>query len=187
MIDCLKEKINENGIMLLNESDELPSIVGEGFNWYEVMGLIEKGDIFFTKLYKKRTTYISRELYFCFKTILYLEHMTDSEHMLHNLINEISGITTSSLKEILIMDSKELDKLILQLSMNMQITILGSGKYININWSHVRWCTAEYWESLGISYKFTPNEAKEIIRKKFGKYLSSQYIERLIGRMERRI
>ena len=58
---------SEYGLLLCNENTELPYLELVGGSWNAVFSLMESGDVFYSRLYKNRTTYLSRTLYFALK------------------------------------------------------------------------------------------------------------------------
>ena len=58
---------SQNGLLLCNENAELPYLDLVGGSWNAIVSLMESGDVFYSRFYKNRVTYLSRELYFALK------------------------------------------------------------------------------------------------------------------------
>ena len=67
--DELLEKINDLGIMLINHHDYLPSLSDDGFTMQNIIGLIEKHRIFYTKAFAKRPVLLSIKTYQLLKRV----------------------------------------------------------------------------------------------------------------------
>ena len=65
----LYEYLQENGILLCNMNPYLPSLETIGCSWVDVTEEIDNHRLFYSKVYKKRTTYLSVEAYYLLKTI----------------------------------------------------------------------------------------------------------------------
>ena len=62
-IELLKGYFSRNGFLLCNECRNMPSLFNVGGDWNSIVQLIEEGQVFYSKLYKGRVTYLSREFY----------------------------------------------------------------------------------------------------------------------------
>ena len=63
---CYLEK---HGILLCNQNPLLPSLEDIGCSWSDVVELIDNHQLFYCKVFQKRTTYLSAEAYYRLKQV----------------------------------------------------------------------------------------------------------------------
>lgn len=82
----LLQYLDENGILLCNINPYLPALEDIGCCWSDVTELIDKHQLFYCKVFKKRTTYLSKEVYYLLKKIRTERILTQqAEHIYHML------------------------------------------------------------------------------------------------------
>ena len=67
--DLLRSYFVQNGILLCNENPDLPSLPSVGGTWNDIVTMMEDREVFYSKLYKGRVTYLSREFYYHIKSL----------------------------------------------------------------------------------------------------------------------
>lgn len=142
----LLDYINNYGILLCNENSDLPSLVSLGYNWENITGLIDSHQIFYCKLYKKRSTYLSKEVYLLLRKCKTQKEMDSNSKEVYELIKSTDAAEKDDLKKKSSLDAKSFDKAFDFLLENLYITALINGKYLNPNWSTFVYSTAERWE-----------------------------------------
>lgn len=182
MIESHIDKVlQKNGIILLNENKFLPSIIGEGGTWETAMSLIDKKRVFYSRIYKNRVTYISREVYYCLKDYRQNSLVSDDELMVIKLLESSNSLTTKLIKSVLPISNERIKKAMDSLSKKLLITVIRPGKKINDTWSEVEWSTYKQWEDEALlDYDYNETEKKEVVIRKLGSCLSNKEIERLI-------
>jgi hypothetical protein len=65
--DALLTYFSQYGLLLCNENAALPYLELVGGSWNAVVSLMESGDVFYSRFYQNRVTYLSRELYAALK------------------------------------------------------------------------------------------------------------------------
>lgn len=145
-LKAIVREINENGILLLNSTPEMPNITDLGGDWNLVMLLIEKREIFVSKLYKGKTTYLSREMYYMLKDKIRNTDLNEEEGRVFNFIESNDNVDTKVLKLFLRYNSKHINKILLSLQKKLMITVLERGETLNKNWSTYYWGTYKQWE-----------------------------------------
>ncbi|MCG8513619.1 MAG: hypothetical protein MI740_05720 [Halanaerobiales bacterium] len=146
-LKAIVREINENGILLLNSTPEMPNITDLGGDWNLVMLLIEKREIFVSKLYKGKTTYLSREMYYMLKDKIRNTDLNEEEGRVFNFIESNDNVDTKVLKLFLGYNSKHINKILLSLQKKLMITVLRRGETLNKNWSTYYWGTYKQWEN----------------------------------------
>lgn len=59
--------LEHNGILLCNQNPFLPALEDIGCSWNDVVELIDNHQLFYCKVFQKRTTYLSAECYYLLK------------------------------------------------------------------------------------------------------------------------
>ena len=63
----LQSYLGDNGILLCNRNPDLPALEDVGCTWQDVTELIDRHELFYSKAFRKRTTYLSPEAYYLLK------------------------------------------------------------------------------------------------------------------------
>ena len=63
----LRNYFAQMGLLLCNENPYLPSLPTVGGTWNDIVAMMETREVFYSKLYKGRVTYLSRALYYHLK------------------------------------------------------------------------------------------------------------------------
>ena len=65
----LQSYLEINGILLCNRNPDLPALEDVGCTWQDVTELIDQHKLFYSKAFRKRTTYLSPEAYYLLKAV----------------------------------------------------------------------------------------------------------------------
>ncbi len=147
----LIQYIDANGILLCNANPYLPSLDDIGCSWNDVTEAIDQHELFYSKAFKKRTTYLSKEVYYLLKAIKNPKPITPSAERIYSLLNNNPDAETTFLKEASGLDSKAYKEGFDFLLQNLYITALQNGTTLNANWSTFCYGTSLEWE------KHSPN------------------------------
>ncbi len=177
----LKMYIEDDGMILLNRNMYYPNLEDYCGDWNTIMKLIEDRKVFFSKFYKKRTTYLSKELYFCLKQFKQDMVLDSVEQAIFDLLMETDGVDTEFIKNSLLIDKKAFDQAMSTLLKNLKVTVLGKGKQLTDSWSTFVWGTFLQWEE-GINWSnhLSEKEARGFIYDKLGRFLTKRQIDNLI-------
>ncbi|MCI9264047.1 MAG: hypothetical protein HFF06_05685 [Oscillospiraceae bacterium] len=97
--DLLRGYFAQNGILLYNENRELPSLSSIGGQWNDIVALMENREVFYSKLYKGRVTYLSREFYYHVKPLRRREErLSPQARELLSLLRQTAPMGTEELK-----------------------------------------------------------------------------------------
>lgn len=143
----LRAYFAKNGILLCNENKFLPSLDTVGGDWNAIVYLIEQGEVFYSKLYRGRVSYLSREFYYQIKPYRQkLEAVSDRAREAYAFI-ESAGLTTSAdIKNMLMLSGKVFNERMDELFSQLLVTAVKRERTINPNWSSFCWGTYARWE-----------------------------------------
>lgn len=141
----LGDYIENSGILLCNENEELPSLCSLGFNMENIIGLIELHQVFYCKAYKKRSTYLSVKAFQLLSRCKTIKELNPDAEIIYNEIRKHDFVDKEDIKRSLPMEKKTFDKSFDFLLENLYITAY-SGKRMNPNWYSYLYCTVERWK-----------------------------------------
>lgn len=140
--------LDKNGILLCNVNPELPALEDIGATWREAMSLIDAHRLFYSKVYKKRTTYLSPRAYALLKAVRAPKPMPKEARAVVRVLEENPGAEAAFLKAASGLGAKEYRAGMDFLLGNLRATAVRSGRVLNENWSELVYGTAEEWERL---------------------------------------
>ncbi len=143
--DELLEKINDLGIMLINHHDYLPSLSDDGFTMQNIIGLIEKHRIFYTKAFAKRPVLLSIKTYQLLKRVKKTKPLDELSLAILNELKKYQMLEKEVLKQKVNADTKAFNKAFDTLLENMLITAC-AGKKLNVNWYTYLYTTSEQFD-----------------------------------------
>lgn len=147
--ELLFSYFGSNGILLCNESKELPYLDSVGGDWNSITALIEEGQVFYSKLYKGRVTYLSMEFYANMKPYKQrLERISPTARMIYDFLSEIGTANTAEIKRVRSIPDKVFTESMNELFKELLVTAIKRDRTMNVNWSSFYWGTFEKWESL---------------------------------------
>lgn len=141
----LLEWLNMNGILLCNESDELPSLCSLGYGMEDIVSLIERKEAFYCKAYKKRSTFFSVRTYQLLAHCRPQKSPPEEARRVLLAMKDKELVDKEELKASLGMNKKQFDRAFDFLLEHLYITAIG-GRKINPNWYGYLYCTAEVWK-----------------------------------------
>lgn len=147
-INPLQSYLEANGILLCNQNPDLPALEDVGCTWQDVTELIDRHGLFYSKVFRKRTTYLSPEAYYLLRAVKPRKPLTPpAEHIL-SLLENGSTAETAFLKQVCGLPPKEYRDGFDFLLQNLYITAMANGTVLNENWSTFQYGTAQGWEAL---------------------------------------
>lgn len=176
-IDELEEIINKTGILLCNEDKDIPSLSSLGYTMPDIIALIQHKKVFYCKLYKKKSTYLSVDTYLHLRRILQHQPLTESEIIILDFMKNKESVDKTELKNALSIEKKEFDKAFDSLLEKCLITAIG-GREINPNWFEYLYCTSEVWKK-GIEGLHTKSSSKEILWNRFKPFMNENQFEKM--------
>lgn len=156
--ELLRAYFEMNGMLLCNESKDLPCLESVGGDWNSIIALIEEGQVFYSKLYRGRVTYLSKEFYANIKPYRQrLERLSPEARLIYNFLTEIEMANTAQIKQILCLSNKTFTQSMDELFKELLVTAIERDMTINANWSSFYWGTYEKWENLHSIADVTPS------------------------------
>lgn len=147
----LQSYLGDNGILLCNRNPDLPALEDVGCTWQDVTELIDRHELFYSKAFRKRTTYLSPEAYYLLKAAKPQKPLIPpAEHIL-SLLGNGSIAETAFLKQVCGLSSREYRDGFDFLLQNLYITAMANGTVLNESWSTFQYGTAQAWEELSPS------------------------------------
>jgi len=147
-IALLQNYFTNNDILLCNESKDTPSLGTVGGDWNSIVFLIEQGEVFYSKHYKNRVTYLSREYYSKIKPKnQHIDKLSQKSQEVLEYIKAAGLASTKDIKAALLLTEKEYNTSMNQLLKELLITAIKRDRIISDTWCTFYWGTTERWES----------------------------------------
>lgn len=135
----LKAYLDATGILACNTDAHLRCLEDIGCSWADAVELIEKKELFLSKVYRKRTVYLSSRVYHLLKQCRYQRPMPEPAERLYGLLQGVpGGLETGELRELTQMDQRTLLTAMDFLLEELYITAIGNGHWLNPSWSTYR-------------------------------------------------
>lgn len=148
-ISLLQLYFSRNGLLFCNGSKDLPGIYSVGGDWNSIVALMECGEVFYSKLYKNRTSYLSRELYYQIKPFRHrVKNLSVKSKQIYEFIEAADLTGTQEIKNALMMSSKEFAACMNELHKELFVTAIKRERTLNENWCSFYWGTYHCWEQL---------------------------------------
>ncbi|MBB6214070.1 hypothetical protein HNQ80_000139 [Anaerosolibacter carboniphilus] len=178
-VNNLQNYMNTYGILSCNLNKYLPAIDEVGGNWNAIITLIEQREVFHCKAYRKRTTYLSKELYYLLKPHKQqTASLPDFSKKILNFLSEYGPANTTTIKNVLFLSNKEFSIHFDLLLQEMLVTVIKKDSTINQTWSSFIWGTYTDWEKTTNCYR---DKDDEYLIELLSKSLSSKEITKLMG------
>lgn len=145
-MNLLAEYLQVNGILLCNANPDLPALEDIGCSWQDATDLIQAHGLFYSKAFKKRTTYLSPEAYYLLKAVKGQKELTEPANRIYRILEENPVADTAFLKRAAGLSPKEYQRGFDSLLQNLYVTALQNGAQLNDNWSTFYYGTSSAWE-----------------------------------------
>lgn len=140
--------LEHNGILLCNQNPFLPALEDIGCSWNDVVELIDNHQLFYCKVFQKRTTYLSAECYYLLKNLRCPKPLTPSAERIYSFLLNKAPAETTFLKSISALSPKSYQQGFDFLLQNLYVTAFSNCQTLNPNWSSFRYCTSVTWENV---------------------------------------
>ena len=112
----------ENGLLLCNENPALPYLDLVGGNWNAIVSLMESGDVFYSRLFHHRVTYLSRALYFAMKTYRQrMQHLDATSVRLLEFLRAVGEANAEEMQAALFMEKRVQTKALEQQRLSLRL------------------------------------------------------------------
>ena len=144
----LEGYFSRHGLLLCNEDRDLPWLASVGGDWNAVVALIEDRQVFWSKLWRGKVTYLSRACYWQLKPCRQrLSRVPPESREAYDLLSAAGPLSTEELKRLLRLSGREYGKVMDPLFKELLVTAVEREKTIADNWSSFRWGTYGAWEA----------------------------------------
>ena len=136
-----------NGMLLCNESAELPFLDLVGGNWNAIVSLMESGDVCYSRFYKNRVTYLSRELYLALKPFRRrAEKLTPQSERLLAFLEAAGEASAEQMQNACMLEKKAQSGALNLLVSELLVTVLRRDVTIHESWCTFCYGTSQRWE-----------------------------------------
>lgn len=142
------------GILACNENPWLPGLDVLGFTWADAVALIDRQEVFVSKAWRRRTAYLSPEVYFLFKECRTYQPMPTDAAALYDILLS-APMESADLKRLVPLEKRAYDKALEFLLEQCYVTVLRNGTWKTSHWSSYVYGTAGTWEAL--AHRPAPN------------------------------
>lgn len=146
--EALKNYLDVVGILSCNVNPYLPALDDIGCTWADAVALIDAHQVFYCKCYRKRTIYLSPEVYYLLKACRVQRPMPEQAAVLYALLEQTPGLETGELRAKSLLGQVDFVKALDFLLEQRYVTAIANGTWLNPNWSTYRYGTARTWEGL---------------------------------------
>lgn len=162
--DLLRGYFTQNGILLCNENRELPSLASIGGRWDDMVALMESREVFYSKLYKGRVTYLSWEFYYHVKPLRQREdRLSPQARELLAFLRQAGPMGTGELKRLFPLWGSHFGAYLDELLRELLVTALKRDRALNENWCTFLWGGYTLWEDSQKPSPADPTEARRLL------------------------
>ena len=148
MEDVLLSYLDRNGILLCNRDADLPCLEDIGCSWEDATALLDRQALFYCKIYRGRTTYLSREAYYLLRAVRgERKALTGEAARVYELLLQAPGAETDFLKPLSGLCGKDFRDGLNFLLKHLYATAVGNGTVLTRSWSTFRYAAVEVWEA----------------------------------------
>jgi hypothetical protein len=138
---------SHNGLLLCNENAELPYLDLVGGSWNAIVALMESGDVFYSRFYRNRVTYLSRRMYAALRPHRRRNERLDGDAArLLAFLTAAGEANASQMQRACLLDKKTQAKALDQLVAELFVTVIRRDETIRENWCTFYYGPAERWE-----------------------------------------
>ncbi len=180
-VNNIRTYLNEYGILSCNTNKYLPSLDDVGGDWNAIVHLIEQREVFHSKVFKGRTTYLSKEAYTLLKP--YKQNvlgLSETSRKIYDFLIEFGQANTTIIKDMLLLSGKAFAQNFDVLQSRLLVTAIKTDNIINQSWSSFVWGTYLDWEK-GTELSICENEQSSFrLTELLSKSLSLKDVKKLM-------
>lgn len=168
------------GILACGENPWLPCLDTLGFTWADAVALIDRQEVFVSKVWRRRTVYLSPEVYFLLKKCWTRRPMPADSAALYEILLEVP-MGNADLKRLVPLEKRACEKALEFLMEECYVTALRNGVWKTPNWSSYIYGTAEMWETL--APRAVPSaDPRAALAAILGRSMPEREVAKLLGR-----
>ncbi|HWR22321.1 MAG TPA: hypothetical protein VN366_02490 [Feifaniaceae bacterium] len=146
-VSSLRAYFARNHILLCNFNAYLPSLNDAGGDWNAIIHLIETREAVYSKVYRKRTAYLSPALYAMLKPYKQrFNKLSEESRRIYGFLSACGPQSTQAIKSALPLSGKNFSAAFDPLLQELLVTAMERDRTMNETWSSFLWGTYEQWE-----------------------------------------
>ncbi len=177
--EALEQYLNVCGILSCNVNPYLPSLGDVGCTWADAVALIDAHKLFFCKCWRRRTVYLSPEVYHLLKACKPQRPMPEDSAVLFALLEQEPGMESGDLRVRSLLGQTAFVKALDFLLEERYVTAISNGTWLNPNWSTYWYGTAGAWEACAAAPQECP-EPETRLRTILGRTMPEDELEKLL-------
>jgi hypothetical protein len=143
----LQAYFQNNALLLCNENACLPYLGLVGGDWDAVVQLMERGDVFYSKFFQKRVTYLSREFYYALKPHRRrMDRLSVKARNILAFLDDCGGANAETIQAACMLDKKAYTAAMDELFFELLVTVSGRDRTLNVTWCSFLYETSDRWE-----------------------------------------
>jgi len=177
----LEKYFLRNGILLCNENAFLPSLYDVGGDWNAIVTLMERGQVFYSKFFRNRVTYLSAGLYWQLKPYRQREtQISPDAARAYAAIAALGQATAQQVQDLLLLSKKACTACMDELFSQLLVTVNCRERTIAENWCTFYFAPNLVWEQKpGAIAAFCQPDA-DIAREMLSPYYSARELDGLL-------
>ena len=173
---ALRAYFAENGMLLCNESRELPYLDLVGGSWNAIVSLMEHGEVCYSRLYQDRVTYLSRALYTAMKPYRQrLLRLDEPSRRLLEFLRATGEANAEQMQAACLLERKVQAAALNALVSELFVTVSRRDVTIHESWCTFFYCPVELWEQR------QPNPPPADARQLLSRQLTERQIDRMLS------
>ena len=173
---ALRAYFAENGMLLCNESRDLPYLDLVGGNWNAIVSLMERGEVCYSRLYRDRVTYLSRALYTAMKPYRQrLLRLDEPSRRLLEFLRATGEASAEQMQAACLLERKAQTAALNALVSELFVTVSRRDVTIYESWCTFFYCPVELWEQR------QPNPPPADARQLLSRQLTERQIDRMLS------
>ena len=181
----LRTYLRTSGIFSLNNNPWLPSLDDIGCRWEDMVDLVNNRELFFCKLYRKRSVYLTPEVYFLLKSCFCRPPLTPEAGAIYSFLQS-GPAEKPAAKQALFLSPKAFDRGFAFLLENLYVTSFMGRPLVSSpanSWFTLVYTTVEAWEDGLQAIPDTPDDpaqAEARLRDLLSPQLDDREVDRLL-------
>lgn len=146
-LTALRAYFEQNALLLCNENADLPYLGLVGGDWNAIVELMEQGDVFYSKFYKKRVTYLSRTFYYALKPYRRrAERLSAQARNVLLFLGEYGEANAETIQAACMLEKKAYSVAMDELFFELLVTVTRRDQTMNETWCSFLYGTGDCWE-----------------------------------------
>ena len=173
---ALRPYFAQNGMLLCNESRELPYLDLVGGSWNAIVSLMERGEVCYSRFFRGRVTYLSRALYCAIKPYRQRPlRLDEPSRRVLEFLRATGEANAEQMQAACLLERKAQAAALDALVSELFVTVSRRDVTIHESWCTFSYCPVERWEQR------QPSPPTEDARLLLSRQLTDRQIDRLLS------